>query len=58
MPVGGEMYFQTLVAYLDHFAGRFATPVDVTGPLVADRPAAWAALRARLGLGGRAATMG
>lgn len=51
MTVGGEMYFQTLVAYLDHFGGRFATPVSVTGPLVADWPAAWAALRAGLGLG-------
>jgi uncharacterized protein YndB with AHSA1/START domain len=51
MTAGGEMYFQTLVAYLDHFAGRFATPVNVTGPPVADWPAAWAALRAGLGLG-------
>jgi uncharacterized protein YndB with AHSA1/START domain len=50
MTAGGQMYFQTLVAYLNHFAGRFATPVNVTGPPVADWPAAWAALRARLGL--------
>jgi uncharacterized protein YndB with AHSA1/START domain len=55
MTAGGEMYFGTLVAYLDHFAGRFATPVNVIGPPVADWPAAWAALRAGLGLGGRPA---
>jgi uncharacterized protein YndB with AHSA1/START domain len=51
MTIGGEMYFRTLVAYLDHFAGRFATSVGVTGPQVADWTAAWAALRAGLGLG-------
>jgi uncharacterized protein YndB with AHSA1/START domain len=51
MTAGGEMYFRTLVAYLEHFAGRFATPVNVTGPAVADWPAAWAALRGSLGLG-------
>ena len=51
MTAGGEMYFRTLVAYLDHFAGRFAAPVSVTGPHVADWPAAWAALRTGLGLG-------
>jgi uncharacterized protein YndB with AHSA1/START domain len=53
MTAGGEMYFQTLVAYLDHFAGRFATPVTVTGPPVTDWPAAWTALRRDLGLGDR-----
>jgi uncharacterized protein YndB with AHSA1/START domain len=51
MTAGGEMYFRTLVAYLDHFAGRFATPMHATGPAVADWPTAWAALRAGLGLG-------
>jgi uncharacterized protein YndB with AHSA1/START domain len=51
LTAGGEMYFRTLVAYLDHFAGRFAKPVNVTGPPVADWPAAWAALRIGLGLG-------
>lgn len=55
MTAGGAMYFATLVAYLDHFAGRFATPVTVTGPPVADWPAAWAALRTGLGLGDRSA---
>jgi uncharacterized protein YndB with AHSA1/START domain len=51
MTVGGAMYFGTLIAYLDHFAGRFATSINVTGPPVTDWPAAWAALRAGLGLG-------
>jgi uncharacterized protein YndB with AHSA1/START domain len=55
MTAGGEMYFRTLVAYLDHFGGRFATPVSATGPPVADWPAAWAALRSGLGLGDRPA---
>jgi uncharacterized protein YndB with AHSA1/START domain len=51
MTAGGEMYFRTLVAYLDHFAGRFATPLNVTGPPVVDWPTAWAALRTGLGVG-------
>jgi len=55
MSAGGQMYFGTLVAYLEHFAGRFATPVTVSGPPVLDWPAAWAALRAGLGLGDRPA---
>ncbi|WP_027345697.1 SRPBCC family protein [Hamadaea tsunoensis] len=55
MTFGGEMYFRTLVAYLDHFAGRFATSVDVMGPPVTDWPPAWDALRTRLGLSDRPA---
>ena len=51
MTVGGQMYFGTLVGYLDHFAGRFARPVTVTGPPVADWPPVWARLRAALGVG-------
>jgi uncharacterized protein YndB with AHSA1/START domain len=50
MTAGGEMYFRTLVAYLDHFAGRFAPPVNVAGPPVTDWPVAWATLRTKLGL--------
>lgn len=50
MTVGGEMYLRTLIAYLDHFAGRFATPVSITGSPVSDWPATWAALRAGLAL--------
>jgi uncharacterized protein YndB with AHSA1/START domain len=32
MTLGGELYFRTLVEYLTHFAGRFATPVTAFGP--------------------------
>ena len=32
MTLGGELYFRTLVEYLAHFAGRFATPVTAFGP--------------------------
>jgi hypothetical protein len=32
MSLGGELYFRTLVEYLTHFAGRFATPVTAFGP--------------------------
>ena len=32
MALGGELYFRTLVEYLTHFAGRFATPVTAFGP--------------------------
>jgi uncharacterized protein YndB with AHSA1/START domain len=32
MTLGGELYFRTLVAYLTHFAGRFAVPVTAFGP--------------------------
>ena len=32
MRMGGELYFRTLVEYLTHFAGRFATPVTAFGP--------------------------
>jgi uncharacterized protein YndB with AHSA1/START domain len=50
MTAGGQMYFGTLTAYLDHFAGRFATPINFMGAPVEDWPAAWTALRTRLGL--------
>jgi uncharacterized protein YndB with AHSA1/START domain len=32
MTLGAELYFRTLVAYLTHFAGRFAVPVTAFGP--------------------------
>lgn len=51
MQAGGQMYLRTLAAYLDHFPGRFATSLSVMGAPVAHWPAAWGALRARLGLG-------
>lgn len=52
MSLGGAMYFATLVAYLDHFAGRAgqSQSIDVSGPPVTDWPAAWAGLHQALGL--------
>jgi uncharacterized protein YndB with AHSA1/START domain len=32
MTLGSELYFRTLVEYLTHFTGRFATPVTAFGP--------------------------
>jgi hypothetical protein len=54
MTKGGAMYFRTLVEYLNHFAGRTATPVTVFGPPVEDWDDAWAALGRELGLDRRA----
>jgi uncharacterized protein YndB with AHSA1/START domain len=53
MTLGGAMFFRTLVEYLNHFAGRTATPLTVFGPPVDDWTAAWAALRAEIGTGDR-----
>lgn len=50
MRKGGAMYFATLVEYLNHFAGRTATPVTAFGPPIDDWDRAWARLGARLGL--------
>jgi uncharacterized protein YndB with AHSA1/START domain len=50
MTMGGAMYFRTLVEYLSFFAGRTATPVTASGPVVADWDRAWSALAAELGL--------
>jgi uncharacterized protein YndB with AHSA1/START domain len=50
MTLGGEMYFRTLVAYLTHFAGRFATPVTAFGPSGPDWPEALTLLCQGLGL--------
>jgi uncharacterized protein YndB with AHSA1/START domain len=44
MRMGGELYFRTLVEYLTHFAGRFATPVTAFGPPGTD----WLRDRSRL----------
>ncbi|MFD1147909.1 SRPBCC family protein [Saccharothrix hoggarensis] len=51
MTAGGEMFWNTLVTYLRHFAGRTARPVTAFGPRVADWPATWARLGRELGLG-------
>lgn len=48
MSQGGPLFFATLGMYLRHFAGRFATPVTVFGPPVADWPRAWSSLYAAL----------
>ena len=50
MRSGGGLFFRTLVAYLTHFAGRTATPVNAFSPPVTDWPRAWAALYSALGL--------
>ena len=50
MSGGGRMFFNTLVAYLTHFAGRPATPVSAVSPPVADWPRTWEALHRALGL--------
>jgi hypothetical protein len=52
MSHGHALFFRTLVEYLSNFAGRTATPVTAASGTVADRPAAWSAVRSALGLGG------
>jgi uncharacterized protein YndB with AHSA1/START domain len=49
MEMGHALFFRTLVEYLTFFAGRTATPVDVSGPVVTDWPAAFTALARELG---------
>jgi hypothetical protein len=50
MSKGGALYFRTLVEYLNHFAGRTATPITAFGPPIDDWDRAWARLGAELGL--------
>lgn len=50
MLAGGALFVGTLSTYLQHFAGRTATPVTAFGPPVADWPQAWAALFDALGV--------
>lgn len=50
MSKGGAMYFRTLVEYVNHFAGRTATPFTAFGPPVEDWNRAWEKLGAALGL--------
>jgi hypothetical protein len=52
---GGRMYFETILAYAAHFAGRRASVVNVSGPPIDDWASAWPVLRAALGLGDTAA---
>lgn len=56
MTNGGALFFATLRTYLTHFAGRFATPLTVFGPMVADWPSAWETLGRAMNLPGRPAT--
>jgi hypothetical protein len=42
---GLGMFYRTLAEYLDHFAGRVATPVTVFGPPVTDWDRTWSNLR-------------
>jgi uncharacterized protein YndB with AHSA1/START domain len=50
MKLGGALYFASLVEYLTHFAGRFAAPITVYGPLAPDWPRDRARLYQALGL--------
>jgi uncharacterized protein YndB with AHSA1/START domain len=50
MSYGLELFFATLVQYLNHFPGRAGTPVTVFGPPVDDWTAAWDTLHDTLGL--------
>ncbi|MEV7549410.1 SRPBCC domain-containing protein [Amycolatopsis sp. NPDC089917] len=56
MTAGGELFFRTLVEYLNRFAGRKAAPVTVFGPMIEDWDRAWLALGRELGLAGRPET--
>ena len=53
MSQGGLLFFRTLVEYLNHFAGRIATPVALSGPPVGDWAEAWRRLGRELGLADR-----
>lgn len=44
MTLGHAFFFHTLATYLDHFAGRVATPVIAFGPMITD----WPGTRSRL----------
>ncbi|MFC4854173.1 SRPBCC family protein [Actinophytocola glycyrrhizae] len=52
MAKGNALFLATLATYLDHFAGRFATPVTAFGPMVTDWPRTRAKLVAAIGRDG------
>lgn len=52
MTTGNALFLHTLATYLDHFAGRFATPVTASGPMVTDWPRTRAKLVAAIGRDG------
>jgi uncharacterized protein YndB with AHSA1/START domain len=51
MQEGDPMYFFKLAQYLKHFKGRFATTVEMFGPVVPDEDQVMAGYRRALGLG-------
>ena len=50
MTGGSELFFASLVTYVNHFAGRAGTPVTASGPRVTDWEAAFSVLQERIGL--------
>jgi uncharacterized protein YndB with AHSA1/START domain len=50
MSEGDPMYFAKLVEYLEHFQGRYATPVDAHGPFVGEPERIMAGFREALGV--------
>jgi uncharacterized protein YndB with AHSA1/START domain len=52
MARGNALFWHTLATYLDHFAGRFATPVTAFGPMIVDWPRTRAKLVAAIGRDG------
>ncbi|MGB3440047.1 MAG: SRPBCC domain-containing protein [Actinophytocola sp.] len=52
MTTGNELFRRTLVTYLNHFAGRVATPVTAFGPMITDWPSTRARLVAAIGQDG------
>jgi hypothetical protein len=53
MTLGGAMFFATLVARVNHFAGRPARSVLAHGPRVIDFDTTWDSLEHALGIAGR-----
>ena len=56
MTMGTALFWSTLSEYLNHFAGRFATPLTVFGPAIDDWAQAWDSLGKAMNLSGRPAT--
>ncbi len=52
MTKGGALFMHTLATYLNHFAGRFATPVTAFGPMITDWPRTRAKLLEAIGRDG------
>jgi len=46
---GNALFFHTLATYLNHFAGRVATPVTAFGPMITDWPHTRAKLMTAIG---------